>query len=98
MINVEQVARAAEAMDFPTSGKFAVWLWESFSGNSRRTLPSHEAGDASRQCGYIAFSGYPLKRSGKIPRMAREEVEYELEHNPYCKMEDSDAPDTEVSA
>ena len=97
-MEVEQAARASEAMNFPTSGKFAAWLWESFSGNSTCTLPFDEAGDAYRKCGYIAFSGYPLKRSGKIPTMTREQVEDELKSNPYCRMEEEDAPDIKVSA
>lgn len=79
-----EAAKAAEAMDYPVTGKFAVYLWENLS-SEMFAVPG--ATQLYRDCGYIPFSGYPLARSGKLGRMTRNEVEYELCNNTLCNLE-----------
>lgn len=79
-VNQQDVIEAAEALDFPTEGKFAEQLWR--LGSSMFGLPIEDAKQLYRDCGYIPFSGYPLARSGKIPRMSRQQVAQAFESNP----------------
>lgn len=81
--------RAAESLDFPTTGHFAAKLWNTLS-NYHSPLNTSAAAQLYRDCGYIPFSGYPLARSGKITRMTRQGVEYELDNNPLCQLDKGD--------
>ncbi len=76
--SLNEIAEAAETLDFPTTGHFAVYIWEHCSN----TFSPEYAAQVYRAAGYIPFSGYPLARSGKIERMSREEVEKALLTNP----------------
>lgn len=77
--------KAAEALGHPTTGLFATRLWESLS-SYHSPLTGQAAAQLYRDCGYIPFSGYPLALSGKIDKMTRAEVEYELDNNPLCQL------------
>jgi hypothetical protein len=79
------VARAAEALNWPTRGYFASWLWRKVSSGLYADWETRKA--LSRAAGYIPFVGYPLTRSGKIDTMSRAEVERELTENPLCRMD-----------
>lgn len=79
------VVRAAEALGRPTDGPFAASLWESLS-HYQAPLPCAKAAQVYRDCGYIPFAGYPLSRYGRIDRMTREEVKWELDWNPLCRL------------
>src|SRR3990167_2507097 len=83
---IEQVARATEAMNWPTKGALAEWIWRSVSSGVNADWDFRAF--LSRQWGYIPFVGYPLSRSGKLPRLSRKEVENELEVNPFCSLGD----------
>ena len=80
--------KAAEALGHPITGLFAAKLWESLSGYYSPLTPQ-AAAQLYRDCGYIPFSGYPLARSGKIDRMTRNEVVFELANNPLCQLDNS---------
>jgi hypothetical protein len=55
----EIIVAAAKQLNRPTQGEFAAKLWEQCSGNR---LPVDEAKRLYEACGYVPFSGYPLKR------------------------------------
>lgn len=57
----EVIVAAAKEMNFPTQGEFAAKLWEICSGD--HGLPVAEAKRLYEACGYVPFSGYPLKRA-----------------------------------
>ena len=79
-----QIVRAAEALNFPVCDRFSASLWRLISSG----YGAGERAQLSRECGYIPFCGFPLSRSGKIAKMTREEVAWELEKNPLCKLEE----------
>jgi hypothetical protein len=72
--STDQIARLAEALDWPTEGKFA----EAIFRISTEVYPHDKAAEMMRDAGYIPLVGYPLTRSGKLPTMTRQEVEEEL--------------------
>lgn len=67
------IAQAAELLNWPTHGEFACALWQ-WSCCVRIDYSS--ASDIMRQAGYIPFVGYPLARSGRLPRLT-DHAEYE---------------------
>ena len=54
------VKDTAEKLGMPTEGAFALHLWNTLSNGS--FVPASEAGEIYRECGYQAFTGYPLQR------------------------------------
>ncbi len=81
----ELLPLAAEALGWPTEGRFAAYLWQRLSSSR---YPCDQAAALYRACGYIPFCGYPLVRSGKVGVLTRDDVERELATNPYCHLTD----------
>jgi hypothetical protein len=56
----ELIVTAAKELGNPTTGEFAVKLWELCSGNR---MDVRDAKALYEACGYVPFSGYPLTRA-----------------------------------
>ena len=82
-VTVPDLARAAEALNFPTQDAFACSLWRLSNCGA---IPRETAAEVMRECGYIPFCGLPLARSGKIRTMTFAEVLAEQKSNPLCNM------------
>ena len=56
----ELIITAAKELGTPTTGKFAVKLWELCSG---LRIKASDAKALYEACGYVPFSGYPLTKA-----------------------------------
>lgn len=85
------IPEAAEALDFPEEGEFAVALWTLLSSNAVKYTIYNKNGAICnaggcaaiyRKSGYIPFCGYPLSRSGKFRTLDRNQVNDVLRNSP----------------
>jgi len=57
----EQFTAHVKASGTPTGNALAEAVWHALSGNQYRMFDSATASKIYRDCGYIAFGGFPLK-------------------------------------
>jgi hypothetical protein len=57
----ELIVAAAKELGHPTTGEFAVKLWELCSSNHGLNVST--AKSLYQACGYVPFSGYPLTKA-----------------------------------